>query len=351
MGKLAAVVSVITLLAGCGTCAACAGSTPESTPALTTATPPTPIYDVHEWGLLRGTADDGVMLSGPHSDPPAIALAKPVLYFHRAGDGPLTVDVSVVIPRGQIIEHWPLGETGGHPETITWPRVTVQAGTCPGARYPSPSEPPCTSVSDGCESAELATVETDDGDCLQTADGTAWNHLFYRGAIEGAPSLPLRLETLDDGRLRVTNTGTAQIAGRLLRLHHDGVGRTDAALVASPPSPGAQATLAVPAGRAQDAADALVESLRAAGLTDPEARAFRRSWDATLFGSGVVAEASAEAPPAATAMGASPAPAPWTSVVYVLPEATAETLATLQLSPPPRAVHRAIVAWIDEARP
>lgn len=337
-------------LAGCSSCGGAASDSPRP------ATEPEPVvvvgpsYEVHEWGLVRGTRDDGVMLSGPHAQLPAVPMAKPVLYFHRDGEGPLTVDVNVTIPNGRIVEHWPPATEGER--SITWSGVRVEAGSCRGSRYPSFAEAPCTAVADACEAAELAQVETDDDDCLRTADGSAWNHLFYRAEVVGTPALPLVFETLPQGRVRVTNRGTTAIAGRILRLRHVGFAGSDAALAVAPPAPGASVELDAPSGSVRDAAEALLDSLRVAGLTEPEARAFRRAWDETLFGAGQLATivAGESLPPAAASPIGAFDPAPRTSIVYVLPPTTADTLATLRFDPAPRAIRRVIVAWIDEAR-
>jgi hypothetical protein len=330
----------------------CSGRSAEPTSPRAAEPRPAPTtYEVHEWGLVRGTSRDGVVLSGPHADAPAVPVAKPILYFHREGEGALSIDVTVEIPRGRVVEHWPLTDGGG--PRIAWRGVRVERGACRGARYPSATEVPCSGLTDGCEAAELGTVETDDADCLETSDGARWNHLFYRGEVEGTPDLALRLEPTPDGRLRVTHAGASPIVGRLLRLHHDGSGRTDAALVADPPPPGSTVVLEAPSGSVADAATALEESLRAAGLTDAEARAFRRAWDAAMFGAGpVAAVAPAGTIPAAESpvAGASPTRASWTSVIFVLPPPAADRLAILRFTPPPRAVRRAIVAWVDEAR-
>ena len=334
-------------LAGCNCCGGASNdsSQPATEPRPVDAAGPS--YEVHEWGLVRGTRDDRVMLSGPHASPPAMPVAKPVLYFHRDGEGPLTVQVSVSVPNGRIVEHWPPAAQGER--SITWSGVRVEAGSCRASRYPTLAEAPCTAVLDGCEASTLAQVETEDDDCLRTADGSAWNNLFYRAEVVGTPALPLALETLPDGRLRVTNRGTTAIPGRILRLRHVGFTGSDAALVVAPPAPGASVELDTPSGSVRVAAEALLDSLRGAGLTEPEARAFRRAWDDTLFGAGPLATIQAESPATAMPMAAFD-PQPRTSIVYVLAPAVADTLAVLRFDPPPRAIRRVIVAWIDEAR-
>ncbi|MCC7541300.1 MAG: hypothetical protein IT379_34095 [Deltaproteobacteria bacterium] len=358
---VAAVVSLV----------ACSGSSGRPLPPTDTpAAPPVvtvvpnvaagPTYDVHEWGLLRGTPDDHVMLSGPRAEPAPMVMAKPVLYFHRHGEGALVVDVEARMIGGRIVEHWP--SFGGVPgERATWADVVIQPGSCRGSRYPTLAEEPCSRLTDGCEAATLATVETTDSDCVHWprppgggGPTQAWNHLFYRGETAAAPSLPLHLSPLPDGTLRVTAAGDRRIPGRLVRLRRSNgvVGVTDAAEVVAPPAPGGTVVIASPTGSLSAARASLASSLREAGLTQPETEAFRRSWDDALFGPTVTASARletlrTETTPVATARPMAP-PRATTSLLYVLPQESAEALATLTFTPPPRSVRRAIVVWIDE---
>jgi hypothetical protein len=335
----------------------CGGTT--SPPAEAPAPDPVvaaPTYEVHEWGLVRGTMDDRVMLSGPHTER-VVVVAKPVLYFHRHGEGALRVDVEARIPNGRIVEHWP--SPGGAPGAVAaWRDVLIQGDACHGSRYPTLSDDPCRTLSDGCEAATLQTVETTDSSCLYWPrppgdDGPteAWNHLFYRGEITGTPPLPLRAEPLADGTLRLTSTGASPIPGHVLRVRRaNGVaGVSDGLEIAAPPAPGATTIIAAPSGPITAGGDSLGESLRAAGLTDDEIDAFRRSWDETLFGSGPSVTASITSGVVVTATPIPVAPVATTSLLYVLSAADADALATLTFSPPPTAVRRAIVVWIDEA--
>lgn len=285
-----------------------------------------------------------------------MAVAKPVLYFHRAGAGALVVDVEARVAGGRIVEHWP--SMGAEPGDVArWHHVLVQPGSCHGSRYPGGGDDPCLHLSDACEAATLATVETTDADCLTWpeppgGDGPteAWNHLFYRGEVTGAPALPLRVEPLADGTLRVTSTTTDPIPGRLVRVRRaNGVaGATDAAEVAAPPAPGASVVVAAPHASLASGAEALAASLRDAGLTEQETSAFRRSWDEPLFGVATVADLPvvAATPPFAAPQAA---PVVTTSLLYVLPVRTADALAPLHFDPAPTAVRRAIVVWFDEA--
>lgn len=334
---------------------ACGSNAPPSTPATptepATPTPPTPSYEVHEWGLVRRALPDRVIVSGPpgtsRMDP--MPVAKPVLYFHRDGDGPLTIDVEVTMPSGHVVEHWPLTTSGPTPASIRWADVALVEGHCRGSRYPRPMEPPCSGVPDFCEAAELATVEAEDGDCVHVA-GQPFDHLFYRGEVTSPPAFPLEL-ALEGDVLRVTHRGRGVIPGKLVRVRRSG----RAVSVVDAPSPGASATLPTPSTPNGEGARALADSLRAAGLTDAEARAFARAWELELFGAltasvTTIPPTPSAASPSAAVVSAMPMGVPADdTLLYVLPTHDADALATLRFDPPPRVVRRAIVAWIDVA--
>jgi hypothetical protein len=336
-------LALLTLAAGCGSCSAPAASVPSSNrgPRPVVAQAPSTQalrYEVHEWGLVRGNMADHVVLSGPRRAPTPIPIAKPVLYVHRDGDGPLSIDVEVTLSSGAMVEHWPLvsGASGG---PLVWRGVTVDEGTCSGARYPSPSEPPCNTLmgADGCEAMELATVETRDGDCLGYA-GARWDHLFYRGELSAPPSFPLAVTPLGADRYRVE--AVRGVIGPLVRV------RGTSASVLEAPAPGASLESEVPTGSLGEGADALGRALAEAGLTPDEVSAFRRAWDSTLFAD---ATASAgEAVVTATPMaGGLIAPRTRDALLYVLSGEDADRLATLRFTPAPTRVARAIVVWLD----
>ncbi|MGE0788296.1 MAG: hypothetical protein AB7S26_21665 [Sandaracinaceae bacterium] len=335
-------LATLNACAGCGS-SSTAASTGTNDPSREPPASSGPArYEVHEWGLVRGMLNDRVMLSGPHRAEIAMPLAKPVLYFHREGEGALTIDVGARITHGSMVEHWPLAEVASD-GSIAWSGVTIEEGNCAGAHYPSESEAPCSSIvaPDSCEAAVLATVETPDGDCVRYRDAS-YDHLFYRGELAGAPAFPLEI-TSDAGRVRVTHRGSEPIVGRLLR-----VNRTSRqSRLLDPPAPGASAEVGPADGPIAPAIDALADALRQAGLTDDEVSAFRRAWDETLFGTEV---AAGEAPATATPMAGGLLRASTDeALLYVLPSAVADALAPLTFDPPPTAVRRAIVVWIDVA--
>jgi hypothetical protein len=335
-------------------------TTPAEPTAPTEPTAPAsaPTYEVHEWGLVRRAFPDRVIVSGPpgtsRMDP--MPVAKPVLYFHRDGEGSLAIDVDVAMPSGHVVEQWPLTTTTPTPSSIRWADVALVEGHCRGSRYPRPMEPPCSAVPDFCEAAELATVEAEDGDCVHV-DGQPFDHLFYRGEVTSPPTFPLEL-ALEGDVLRVTHRGRAPIPGKLVRVRRSGA----AVSVVDAPSPGTSVTLPPPRTANGEGARALAESLRSAGLTDAEAQAFARAWDVELFGALTASVTTIPPAPSAT----SPSTAPSTAsdaipaampmgapaddaLLYVLPTDDAAALATLRFDPPPRVVRRAIVAWIDVA--
>jgi hypothetical protein len=122
---------------------------------------------------------------------------------------------------------------------------------------------------------------------------------------------------------------------------------TDAVEVVTPPAPGSTIVVPAPSRPLSDGGDALGASLRAAGLTDPEVAAFRAAWDGALFGDdpfwgSAVTAVVTTTPPAPIVRP------PTTSLLYVLPAAAADGVAVLTFTPPPTAVRRAIVMWVDE---
>lgn len=105
--------------------------------------------------------------------------------------------------------------------------------------------------------------------------------------------------------------------------------------------------LPAPSSSSAAGAEALDASLRAASLTGAEVAAFRRAWDAALFGGAIAALDTPPGVVTVTPMGGLVRSASDDAILYVLPIASADALAPLTFSPEPRAVRRAIVAWID----
>jgi hypothetical protein len=269
------------------------------------------------------------------------------------------VDVGVHIDGGRIVEHWPEGADGREPGSdIHW-QVQLGDQTCAGSRYPSEySESPCSRlmrVGDACEAAQLRTVETADATCLvwpiAEAPTQTWNHLFYRAELNRDPHLPLDLRTDASGVLHVTPRSAEPMTGSIIRIVRSNGARgvTEGAVVVAAPTHGETVEIPVAIGPFEPAMEALDASLRAAGLTAEETAAFRRAWDATLFGN--TPSATAEVVTATPMAGGLLAPTATHTILYVLPEPVADSLATLSFTPAPRSVRRVIVAWVDEPAP
>ncbi len=347
------------------------GSSHRSPPAPVPAPVVTAGYEVHEWGLVRGGANDSIELgaSVPYIQP--MPVAKPILYFHLTGAEPVDLRVTARMGEGgTIVETWPLAGAAGAREASWSARVT--RGSCHHGRLPRASEAPCLGLTDGCEAATLSQVESDDADCVMVGAQSA-NHLFYRGSMRGVDPLPLVAERLAGGRVRVRNRGTETIPGVLIRVRRANgtAGVTDAASWVVAPRPGAQLELDAPTGATAAAAAQVGDMLRALGLTDAEAGAFRRAWDPTLFNvqapAGVQtippigpfgptvhpvradAETDARNPVAAASPMALPRPTE--ALVYFLPPRVIERLSTLDFSPRPTGVKRAIAVWLDLPTP
>lgn len=374
-----------TFLLGACACggASSSGSDPATTPE---ATPPSVApeartagpsadYEVHEWGLVRGDVGDtqryGVL--APPVSFAAMAVDKPVLYFHAPSALTLTSVRVEARSGGTLLETWPLTPLG---VAASWADVAIDpSGACTPSPLPSASEAPCTSLpaGDACETPTLAVVRTDDAACVHVGS-TSERFLFYRGRAQTFTP-PLRFErTGAYETVRVTNEGDAVIPGMLVRLSSDGY-RVRTLAVAPPPphrSVDVHADFDAAAAsaadhttlRADDEArdrrgamdedmpampasgpgpSALRDAMRQIGLTESEADAFMRAWEPALFGPGQVAIDTLSVDGTPSVDGD---PAPRESFVYFLPAASLEDLAHLDFDPPPRGgVHRAIAMW------
>ncbi|MBX7192364.1 MAG: hypothetical protein K1X94_09910 [Sandaracinaceae bacterium] len=329
-------------------------------------------YEVHEWGLLRAQRDGTteVLRAGAIAPPRPIepmAVDKPVLYFHAGS--PLTLrSVGVHVEGGAILETWPF--VAGRTD-VAWTDVALGSPTnCTPSALPSGAEPPCAALGPGayCESPSLALVRTSEASCV-TTHGATERFLFYRAqSTTFTPPLRFtRTEVYED--VRVDNDGDAPIPGVLVRIWSDGTHTRT--LVAQPPPPHGSVVIGhgfdaldddqQPADAPYDRRGSLDESLPAPtvsgpgragirqtmteiGLSGAEADAFFSAWDATLF-SGMAANAAGAVDVPVDVLSVDGDPAPRESIVYFLPEAATNGVATLSFDPPPRTVHRALAIW------
>jgi hypothetical protein len=366
---LSALLLAALLGCSCGAPATTSGARP-----ITTSTAAPADYEVHEWGLLRAEAGD-VLRVGAIAPPvsyQAMAVDKPVLYFHT--DAPLTLaSVTVQMPEGgRIAEVWPLVTFG---DTAQWTDVSLTpTGACTPSPLPTPTESPCSDLAAGeqCESATLNTVRTPDAACVTVGDATE-RFLFYRAqATRFTPPLVFQ-RTQPYEQVEVRNEGDAPIPGLLVRLWTDGM-RTRALAVA-PPAPHASVIVgndfdAAAASADEDsrgapadhpvavddetmlassvgpARDAIRSTMTGLGLSDAECDAFLNAWSTVLFAEG---GATVDIPPTDVLtmdrLSADGDLAPRESFLYFLPEPRTDEIAELSFDPPPRTVHRAIAVW------
>jgi len=350
-------------------CSALAAGACGSSAPLTVASPPASApsptvasaeYEVHEWGLVRGAADDTQAFGAiaPPMDFSMMTVDKPVLYFHAPAALTLTSVGVEARSGGTLIETWPLTPLG---TSASWTNVTVDpTGECTPSPLPSVAEAPCSTLAAGtqCETAALSIVRTDDAACVHVGASTE-RFLFYRGrATTFTP--PLRFErTGAYETVRVTNEGDAPIPGMLVRLSSNGF--QVRSLVVAPPAPHASIDVhadfdaAIDHTTADEPRDrrgsdtapvsvstgpgrrALIDTMLEIGLTQSEADAFMRAWEASLFGPGQV--------PIDT-LSVDGDPTDRESFVYFLPGAALENVAHLDFDPAPSGgVHRAIAMW------
>ncbi len=340
---------------------ACGSSAPPTSTTPSAAPTATADYEVHEWGLVRGGAGDTQVFGAiaPPIDFSMMTVDKPVLYFHAPAA--LTLASVGVEARsgGTLIETWPLTPLGA---SASWTNVRIDpAGECAPSPLPTAAEAPCSTLEAGtqCETSGLSIVRTDDAACVRVGASTE-RFLFYRGRTTTFTP-PLRFERAGAYEtVQVTNEGDAPIPGMLVRLSSNGY--QVRSLVVAPPAPHASIDVHANFDEAADhttAADeasdrrgmddmpvavstgpgrrALIDAMLEIGLTQSEADAFMRAWEAALFGPGRTA---------VDTLSADGEMADRESFVYFLPDAALENVAHLDFDPTPSGgVHRAIAMW------
>lgn len=313
-----------------------AAPTPEVAPSA--AGPRVAPYEVHEWGLVDVSAEGIEVAAGPGrpSEPDVpMPVRKPVLYFHRDGTEPLEVTVTVRLPHGRLLEHWPLGEATA--SELRWRGVRVGAEGCAPTREAAPARDrsparamprrvACRSEDGICELPELPRYVSDDADCLDVG-GVPARLLFYRGSATDV-SLPLSLRAGSGLGVVVEGASpTASTVGTMMRIRR--TSSSDVRIArAEAPTAAATALLAKPEERVDVARErrTLAEALEGRGLSPGEARAFVDAWSGSLFeGEGPSTDA----------------------IVYFLPEADVASIAELGLTPAPRAIRRVMMVRVD----
>lgn len=331
----------------------CGGERQEREAAPHTAPRPTegPAFDVHEWGLvsqslapaqgegartdaLRAPPVGGVAPPRPPDSNRHPAPAKPVLYFHIAGEATevLTLDVTANVAGGRIVEHFPPGEQPRR-GALAWRGVTVTPGACRGV-YPGAGSAECRQGDGYCERAELALFETTDADCVRHGEFQG-GLLFYRGA-DSPMTVPLTLsfEAVGDATaaFRVTHRGPHAVTGPWVLVRRGATRRATRVRVL-------ESTEEHPLTHIERAVEQPVDEAFLArfaapmaemGLTSEEIAAFRRAWDDALFGGVTVSEGAGRY-----------------ALLYWLPRGTIDDAMPLSITPAPRQVRRAMLMYLD----
>lgn len=316
-------------------------------------------WEVHEWGVItvdgsnlsRGKFVGGPAASNPKPDVtptrPIAKKRKPVLYVHLGkGVQEASFTVTVTPPAGRVVEHWPdtTADTGSTP-SITWRDVRATTTACDGKRfeYPAADAPACATPDGTCEVSELASVETEDGACLEFS-GKTYEHLFYRGELDALP-LGLTLERTPSGTFRVSNTGQGVIRGAMRVTTHGSRPNTTLDVLAEIPA-GGHADLGAEAVGKDVAAGvtALKAELERQGLTTPEADAFLRAWSSDLFG---VDPTDPNAPPNSAVLVGGGLPTKSDLLLVWLDRETVDAILPLTFSPEPTRLERAHLLVIE----
>lgn len=350
------------------------GGIEPAQPAAVQTPPPGAPVALHEWGVVQyGDSTHVHNLPRPASRGvpvirrEAITVDKPVIYAHLLdGADHVSLDVTVRSPGGGIAEHYPLVPVPEPPPTadgevarpsrdidtltdgdevdiprqadatdglrpsddrivpatppldaVGWLGVDVHEGTCVGQRaYPRADSQLCRATGDEvCEVSELAAYETRDGACLGLG-GETYENLFYRLRLPSRPP-PLTL-TMRDGGVYVRNTSGHDVAGPIFILFGSDTAQSGGAAVLSGVTSGAE-TPATTSHSASAFPRGIGQALLDAGLTEDEAVAFERAWNADFMRN---------------------VPARGASVIYQLPENVVSALAPLEVSPAPREIRR-----------
>jgi hypothetical protein len=308
-------------------------------------------YDIHEWGLLgyQARSERATVMAASSPSLETIGLGggggygvgyAPVIYAHLDGIEEQRFEAAVSIPESAVIETWPLSPNA------RWQVRAHTAATC-RTSYPTRSDPPCDTVRDNfCEAMQAALYEASDGACLEVGDRT-YDHLLYRAEVR-RDALPF--DVVREGDRFVVRAAANAPAAQLLYVRRSFTLRTAEVVTFAAPAAGQSMPLPEP-GRTTDAAATVRDlwtELTRAGLTEPEATAFRAAWlDAIVpeersprFPAQARIRLSADVRPAADA------------VYYWLPRESADAILPLSFTPAPRSVSRALLVRIslDEER-
>jgi hypothetical protein len=280
---------------------------------------------VHEWGTFTSVADaSGAPTDwntlGCNSELPrfvkdygfrgfksalrgTVRMETPVIYFYSPHD--LEASVKVSFPTGVITEWYP--DADYQSGVIQWKSVKIRPGTRP--EFPVEASP-----------SRYYEARATDSAPLQVGDQHE-KFLFYRGVSRTPVLLSARIA--EDGRVTVTNSGTAGVPAVILFENRGGaIGYRNAGKVER------GATLQRPSLNESSSRlkTELEGALIAQGLYPREAAAMIDTWGDSWFEEG-------------------------SRLIYILPESAVNAMLPLEINPAPARVSRVFVGRIELITP
>ncbi len=285
------------------------------------------VYDsTHPGGAKR---IPGIVIAGKIGTAQRQRMETPVIYFYS--DAARTVDVTVKFPEGRVTEWYPqhsaldlsfFPQMSATRPALHWEKVEVL--------------PPAASANtalpvDPSGSHYYAARETDASVLRVPVAGEKTEvekFLFYRGVAGFQAPLSVKLESVDQRRLTLTNTGAEEL--RSLFIYEVRAGGGTWAPMESL-KPGETRTLrldeAIGNGQLTTLAGALSAALVREGLYAREAAAMVKTWESSWFAE------------------------PGMRVLYTLPRAWTDRTLPLAIAPAPRATERVMVARAEIITP
>jgi hypothetical protein len=317
-------------------------------------------FTVHEWGTFTSVhASDGALLTGlereEHRLPgfvhshvgfaPAdkgwsrpvknvtIKMETPVLYFYTDQETPLTVDIGF---SGGSISQWYPQRGGGEKLPISMSRKSMQAlppidfaqGYNGSIQWTATVLAPDSTVEvtapKDWETPQWPRARVAEANRVRTPDGTIEGFLFYRGI--GNFELPLQIRFTTDGALLLRNSGEVEIPHVWIydNREHAGVRyEWEGALAAGESKEVGWAKVHFAADRTNE----LLEPLKTAGLTEPEAKAMLATWKESYFD------------------------APGLRVFWIVPRTFTDRILPIKITPIPDKLERVLVGRSEVLTP
>ena len=300
-------------------------------------------YEVHEWGLISGTASQAKASSSDlgHKVRRPVKTKKPVIYFHpgRTWKPGTPITATIDLLSGSLREVWPIRPTDPQPRPgakFSWQIDNILRPEACSAIGPSLGSRACRSLGSGiCEAHELRYYIKRPRNCLLVGDLRS-PVLLYNGSM-GAAKIPVEWVPKKTGSPVIRNTSDHPIGPIYLK-------RGGKILALGSLAPGASARRddgKVVASSAKKFAKVLRAELKRQGLSSAEAADFLRAWGETIIQE---PWAHLKGRRARSASGTS-----WSILGFYNPAAV-ERMMPLRLSPTPRKTVRVMAFALRSGR-